>query len=368
MKKFNLLILLAFYLLTTSCNKASNVTSDPKTEIKELIDKKCFYQALKAMPEAMLYFDKEQKEISFGVKDLPNLNNSNIFSLIANAGEKDWGKILDDPDIPYEQKTNLLYEIIKCKLGKGSIYLYNSKNYILPIDSPIVIQNTSLNVILVTEQDLFPASWLKSPIDTEAEPLNVNEIDRSKNILIKALNKYPAKIINSNLDKIFVMKRLKFRGIYAGGTNSKRNVYIVNRGINEGSIDIWVEAVFHAEFSSILLKNFPKYLNKKTWLNINDEEFKYGGGGVEEIREKKSNETPDIILNTKGFINEYAMSSLENDFNSIVKRIFIGDNHFWELVKKHPKLEKKMDLVIEFYSKLDPMFNKAYFLAIKQPE
>ena len=56
---------------------------------------------------------------------------------IANFGDGDWGKILDDPAIPYRRKVNLVAYILETRLGKGAVYLGNKQNYIVPINRAI---------------------------------------------------------------------------------------------------------------------------------------------------------------------------------------------------------------------------------------
>jgi len=194
----------------------------------------------------------------------------------------------------------------------------------------------------------------------------LSEVDRSYKILERGIKKYPKKLLKENVTKIFVMDRLTFHGIYVGGSYAIKTLYITNQGISEGYSDLYVESLFHRELSSVLLLNLPEYFDKTKWLGINDEKFSYGTGGVEEIRNKKSSEKFDATLNSQGFLNEYAMSSYENDFNSIVGCLFIGDYRFWEIVAKYPKIEMKLNVVIDFYAKLDPIFTKEYFLSFRE--
>ena len=51
---------------------------------------------------------------------------------IAEKGDADWGKILADPKIPYVYKTEMIFEIVEARLGKGAVYLGNRTNIIMP--------------------------------------------------------------------------------------------------------------------------------------------------------------------------------------------------------------------------------------------
>ena len=70
-------------------------------------------------------------------------------------------------------------------------------------------------------------------------------------------------------EEIYVLHRITYRGISASGTNSSRNVYVANRGCCEGYTDTWIERTFRAEFSSILLRNYPQYLDREAWMQAN---------------------------------------------------------------------------------------------------
>jgi hypothetical protein len=39
---------------------------------------------------------------------------------------------LDDADIPHEDKTEMIFEILEARLGKGSVYLANEETIIVP--------------------------------------------------------------------------------------------------------------------------------------------------------------------------------------------------------------------------------------------
>ncbi len=63
---------------------------------------------------------------------------SNTMGCIAGKGDADWGRILDDPDIPYRYKAELIFEICETRLGKGSAWS--------PWHTPVVIIPRNDNV------------------------------------------------------------------------------------------------------------------------------------------------------------------------------------------------------------------------------
>ena len=227
--------------------------------------------------------------------------------------------------------------------------------------SETVIHVGPVKIATSADRNIFPDRWQSSRIDAQAEPLTDRETERSKTILVAAFKKYPREILVANLDAVYVLHRLKFFGISAGGTNSKSRIYLANRGVSAGFTDTWVEGVFHAEFSSILLRNFSRHLDTDAWKAINRSGFEYGTSGVQAIRNGMAVKRFDAQLHDTGFLFEYAQSSLENDFNSIAEQLFTGDPRFWAVVRKHGGIRRKTELVVRFYQQLDPLFSRAYF-------
>lgn len=228
----------------------------------------------------------------------------------------------------------------------------------------IVIQESPVRIISSTNRDIFPKSWLSVGINAESEMLQESEIERSRKILNKAIEKYPKRVILSNLDNIYILHRLKYNGISAAGTNSRKSVYLANPGNRDGYTDNAIEGTFHAEFSSILLRNFPQFLDKDAWENANSVSFKYGGSAVQAIKQKKSRTSFNVSLHAEGFLHEYAKSTMENDFNSIAAQLFLGKGSFWSVVDNYKRISKKTDLVIAFFHEIDPTFSKTFFLSL----
>lgn len=58
--------------------------------------------------------------------------HAHTFSRIASEGDAHWGAVLDDPEIPYEYKTEMIHSILEERLGKGAVYRANDDNLIVP--------------------------------------------------------------------------------------------------------------------------------------------------------------------------------------------------------------------------------------------
>ena len=220
---------------------------------------------------------------------------------------------------------------------------------------------TQIRIVLETEAEMFPKSWLESPINAKAKPLDTDQVDRSGSLVTKALDYYPAEVLKSALTKVYVCRSIEFYGLEYGGTNSLDCVYLTNAGEPKGYSDSYIVGSFHHELSSIFLRNHPENLEDKAWNDCNPEGFKYGQGGTEALRSGQDSTQMDETLAAKGFLAQYAQASLEEDFNMTVEGLFSGNARFWKLVDEHERFRSKARIAIKFYSKLDPVFTETHF-------
>ncbi|MBB5031919.1 hypothetical protein [Prosthecobacter vanneervenii] len=56
---------------------------------------------------------------------------------------------------------------------------------------------------------------------------------------------------------------------------------------------------------------------------------------------------------------------MEEDFNSIASRLMMGDAALRTAMQQFPKMREKAELVIDFYTKLDPQLTRAHFEALR---
>ena len=159
------------------------------------------------------------------------------------------------------------------------------------------------------------------------------------------------------------LKDMKFYDVGFGGTNSSDAVYITDQGVSLGYTDKYLEQTFHHEFSSILLRNKPAYLDTNVWKAANATTFVYNDpeNGVGAIRNNQSSQTLDTFLCQKGLLTQYAGSGIENDVNTIAQNLFVPDRDFWSYVDRFPRIRKKVTLLISFYNQFDPVYTETYF-------
>ncbi|WP_042478440.1 zinc-binding metallopeptidase [Bacillus ndiopicus] len=209
----------------------------------------------------------------------------------------------------------------------------------------------SINNIIVPKE--YKSNISYTNMSKERESLTKQWLD-------KAMSKYPSYFLSDNIDNIFVSNKLYVYGVRYGGTYIGKDIYLTNQ--NHYTFKDF-EKIFHAEFSSILYYKNQKKFNDKAWQALNPKGFQYSGDGSEYLESKNSkyDSSKDKLYFEKGFLTEYATTSLENDFNAIVRAMFSGDKTLWDNIDNNPSLNGKLDLAIKFYNSLDPMFTKEYF-------
>lgn len=213
------------------------------------------------------------------------------------------------------------------------------------------------------DASIFPESWLRDPISAKGELLPENDRQDCRDLVTEELAKYPASLLHEHLARVHVLSRLEYHGVATGGTRSAKVVYLVfNPKISRQRL----ANNFHAEFSSILLRNRRASFDTTAWEVANPGGFAYRGSGVSAVKNGQASTRLSEELHREGFLNEYAKASIEEDFNSFAGRLFTGDPALWQAIGKFPRIAAKSEVAIAFYTGLDPRFSNAFFETLRQ--
>ncbi|TDU67175.1 hypothetical protein EI77_03376 [Prosthecobacter fusiformis] len=236
--------------------------------------------------------------------------------------------------------------------------------FITLVAAPFALGQISQPEIIVDQADshIFPAVWRNSKTAPSAVPLSGPDQPQARALVEEALSHYPAEVLSTSLKKVYVVAALKYRGVSTGGTNSRSIVYVVSHPKYTAA---QIERIFHAEYSSILFRNHHSQFDLIAWQAINPPGFAYRGSGVAAIKNKQASVRIKEDVHTDGFLHEYGLASIEEDFNSYAALLFMGDRALWSAIETHPKVKAKADLVIAFYHKIHPTFTLAYFHALR---
>lgn len=211
--------------------------------------------------------------------------------------------------------------------------------------------------------EIFPESWRTAKVNAKAELLDTTERERCREIVSRALAKYPADMLSAPLMKLYCLGRLEYSGAVTGGTRSRSAIYVVCKP-TYASAD--VERIIHAEYSSVLFQQFRQHFNAESWSAINPADFAYLGSGVQAVKNGQATRRSDPDMRDQGFIQEYARASIEEDFNCHAAALFMGEARYWDAVEQHPKLKAKSDLVITFYSKIHNSLTRDHFQKLRE--
>lgn len=222
---------------------------------------------------------------------------------------------------------------------------------------------SGVDIVFRADQSIFPASWRRSPINAQAEQIDPSEVERTRRAVEVAMAKYPAQLLAENLKAVYVTKSIRFYGLAYGATNSADAIYISNSGRRNGYTDLVLEGSFHHEFSSILLRKNPAKLPETRWNALNPDDFQYLGTGTDALREGVASTRYDAQLARRGFYSQYSMASIEEDFNILAEMLFLGDEDLWKGSEEFPALRAKLQMVIDFYHALSPVYTESFFKA-----
>ena len=223
---------------------------------------------------------------------------------------------------------------------------------------------TGVPIRFEVDHATFPASWRGGEINAMATRIQRSEDARSLRLAQSALGKYPRAIVTKNLRAVQFVREMSFYGVPYGGTNSRDSVYIANRGADAGFDDAFIVSTIHHEFSSILLRNNPEGFDELAWTAANAPHARYGTGGTQAIKDGTANTAYRAELHSAGFLNQYSMSSVEEDFNTFAEALFRGDARLWNICRQFPRVAKKKDLIVAFYASLDPSFTEEFFRSL----
>ena len=126
-------IFLPLFILTISgCSGVHSRVKRADDQYTDHLAKGRYHLAMLELHTHMLVAEEESKRTGHSVAVHEGGAYANTLLTIASIGDAYWGQILDDPDIPYSYKIDLVFEILEFRLGKGAIYAGNSQNYIVP--------------------------------------------------------------------------------------------------------------------------------------------------------------------------------------------------------------------------------------------
>jgi len=217
------------------------------------------------------------------------------------------------------------------------------------IDRQLASIQMGFNVQIHYQYDpilFFPPEWQTPSLALAASEIEVNEVVRLIPIIQQFLAMHPASVVRADLEHIYLLRELSFRGKRYGGTHKDKSIYIICNGTENRYDDEFMFCRLHSEFSSILLEHHP--FPTDAWNQLNPEGFTYSGNGFEVVDNPSCYDSTDRSC-SEGFLVNYCRSSLENDFNMISSWLFTKKSELDNLSQQHSKIQQKQAMVEQFY-------------------
>ncbi len=125
-------VLLITLLAGCATVPAVSIPQEPVSSVRELCEKGAYHAAMRELPKAMAEWTEYTKRTGRTAEGAAGYLYAVTMFTIAEKGDAHWGKILDDPEIPYVYKTEMVFEILEARLGKGAVYVANRRNLVVP--------------------------------------------------------------------------------------------------------------------------------------------------------------------------------------------------------------------------------------------
>ena len=189
-----------------------------------------------------------------------------------------------------------------------------------------------------------------------------------KVVMGRCLPRYTHRLIEENLSKVYVVRDLTVYGVRALGTfePDTRTILICyrqqERDAKATNVHRLTELVFHHEFLELMLaRHRPKFAESE-WRNALPSGFEYDPSHGERDPDRM---TCDAEQLREGFVAPYSRSQLPDDVSMLAMNMFVRPSRVWEWSKESLPLAKKVDILQEFYFKLDPRMDRVFFAGMK---
>jgi hypothetical protein len=191
------------------------------------------------------------------------------------------------------------------------------------------------------------------PICAKSQTISFEaEAKFSKREIETELAKYPVGLLRNYLYEIKVVEDDRMCG---------RSEAYSNRIVLSSNCEIFRTAIHH-EISSVLLRQYD--FKVKEVIDIMYGEFLKLNGDFKYDHNTNMHHIEEGSKTSEHFYNyKYAQSDFENDFNIIAQELFVNGDRTISYMYDHKDkpVSNKIQLVIDFYKKLDSRFTIEYF-------
>jgi hypothetical protein len=213
----------------------------------------------------------------------------------------------------------------------------------------------------VLDRNMFPASWENNPREVVAYPLDdPNEPLRELKVMNRALHAYPPHLLE-NMDCIYIMADLVHTPHDLITMVSTDRIYIAIGEVDDRRGTRSIEGSVYWGVNGLLQGWHWRDADRGAWEKLNPPDFEYLGSGLLAMDLHRDSYVWNRALHEEGFLYEYAQASIDCDFLSIARELFRDRARFWRTIEDYPLLRAKTDLVIDFFHRLDPIYDEEFF-------
>ena len=199
----------------------------------------------------------------------------------------------------------------------------------------------------------FPPEWQQPALALSAAEIDVAEATRLLPIIRQFLETHPEPVVRADLENIYLLRALSFKGKPYGGTHQGKSIYVVCDGEQNRYDDAFMLRRLHSEFSSLLVVHHTFPTN--SWIRFNPQGFTYSGTGFEMVDNPSRYDSTERSC-SDGFLINYCRSSVQNDFNILSAWLFTKRGELDTLSQQHARLRQKQNIAEQFYSSLSGQY------------
>jgi hypothetical protein len=203
--------------------------------------------------------------------------------------------------------------------------------------------------VIYDPDSYFPTKWKRAPFLARGSQIQPDESRRLAHLIDSFLSMYPSQVVANNLHDIYLLKTLSFYGLDYGGTNSQDAIYIASQGRDAKAPDDGLAAMMHAEFSSILYRNYGFPVEE--WNKVNDKNWRYIGVGKDLLGRRGLYDQTEALLR-RGFVSFYSQASLEEDVNMCIFFVSKAPRSLALATARHKRVRQKLEILARFYERI----------------
>ncbi len=189
----------------------------------------------------------------------------------------------------------------------------------------------------------------------EAFAPNFKDVIHTLNSVDEFFSPYPADLIRKEIRDLYFISSLKVNGKPAAGLAlNGRKKFLISCNSTHNRMEIL--KTFHHEFTHLVVGQNIKIFPISEWQKANPPGWKYKQDYWTSKTKNNSNQ-PDKKFFKEGFIREYGQESIEEDIATISEELFTDTEKVLTLSNQYPSLNQKINLLIQFFSKLGVKFN-----------